>query len=136
MIKLLLALSYALTPSVPGHLCSINNPDFIEYRYQERIPYCERNVSRETKAWIYERSGVPMKERDEYTIDHIIPLAIGGSNEAENLWPEHKKVKALRPDLERELYVELRDNRIDQACAIWIVKKAKYDLKVDWDCPD
>lgn len=101
-----------------GDLCTTSNSDFKEYRYSERIPYCNRNVSGSTKSAIYRDYGIPAKCKSRYTIDHFIPLALGGSNEPENLWPEHKNVKATRQGLEEELYWALKKGTITQQEAI------------------
>ncbi len=126
----LLAFSYPMTPDKnknPGDLCTDNDEDFYEYRYDERIPYCERNVSALTKRKIYDAYRVPENERREYTIDHILPLAIGGSNHWKNLWPEHKEVKALRPTLEDKLYRAMRDGEMEQSEAVRTVLRAKFN---------
>lgn len=123
------AFDYPKTPDKsmsPGDRCTIENPDFTEYRYPEKIVYCTRNVSSSTKARIYDAYHVPKNERGDYTIDHIIPLSIGGSNSVKNLWAEHKKVKATRPNLELDLYHELRDARITQQQAIDTILEVKF----------
>jgi len=92
-LALLSLLIYPHTPNAtvtPGSLCDTQNADFIEFRYQEHIPYCARNVSSVLKAKIYEQYGIPEADRDQFTIDHLIPLSIGGSNDRSNLWPEAK----------------------------------------------
>ena len=43
------------------------------------------------------------------------------------LWPEHKEVKALRPDLEMKLYVKLRDGDVKQKAAIDQILEAKFN---------
>jgi len=124
------AFGYPLVPlpdQTPGHRCTEANPDFVEYRYKEKIPYCERRVSTALKNKIYAIYKIPVAERKEYTIDHFIPLALGGSNSIENLWPENKKVKALRPNLEMDLYLELREGKIEQELALEIIFDAKLD---------
>lgn len=108
-----------------GDFCTPKDKDFVEYRYKEKIPYCIRNVSRYTKEEVYDMYGVPEKCRTEYTVDHYIPLSMGGSNQVVNLWPEHKLVKATRQNLEMEVYTELRNGRISQAEAVEIVTQAK-----------
>ena len=119
-----------LTPDevqTPGDLCTVDDPDFAEYRYLEDIAYCERNVSYHQRAQIYDLYNVPEEIRDQYTIDHLIPLSLGGSNEFENLWPEHKEVKALRPNLENEVFYALNRGEITQKKAIQIILEAKLN---------
>ncbi len=122
------ALAYPLTPEediTSGSLCTEEDADFFEYRYEEEIPYCERNVSTSLKTRIYEEYEIPKAERKDYTIDHFIPLSLGGTNQPDNLWPEHKAVKALRPNLEMQLYVALRDGKMNQEQVIKIVADKK-----------
>lgn len=137
LLGLLLSLSFSIQsfsyPSTPnpewaeGSLCDRNNTDYTEDRYKEKIPYCERNVSSSMKVEIYELYKIPVKCRTKYTIDHIIPLSIGGDNSAENLWPEHKKIKATRPLLEQELYEKLKAGKIRQKRAVEIILEEKYN---------
>src|SRR5688500_1500919 len=99
LLSLLLAGGIALaTPPYPKH----PEPDLTpgEYcneastlRYPERIRYCNRDVSTSTKREIIEeydrRYGYHIGEmnRQEFKIDHFIPLCMGGSNGRRNLWP-------------------------------------------------
>lgn len=110
----------------PGHLCSTQDKDFKEFRYFENIPYCSRNVSSNLKQKIYEIYKIPKNDRNNYTIDHIIPLSLGGSNNFKNLWPEHYEVKNRRKDLEYELFVYLRDGKINHANAIKTIILEKF----------
>jgi hypothetical protein len=124
-----LAFGYPLVPDkkvTPGSVCSESNPDFDEHRYSERIAHCDRNVEHETKAKIYDWYRIPEKERTNYTIDHLIPLSIGGDNSEKNLWPEHRQLKAKRPHLEEEIHRQLRDGELSQRAAIDRILKAKF----------
>lgn len=123
------AFGYPQTPDVkmtPGSICTKESPDYEEDRYDQKIPYCYRNVSYETKQAIYDAYGIPQEERKEYTIDHLIPLSVGGSNQVTNLWPEHKNVKATRPDFETQLYIDVSEGRMTQQEAIDAVMEEKF----------
>ena len=111
----------------PGELCDTRDPDFKEYRYKERIPYCERDVTTSRKNQIYRNYNVSLKKKHNYTIDHFIPLSIGGDNSDENLWPEHKDIKKLRQTLELEVYEAVRDGNMTQDEAIDIIVEAKLN---------
>src|SRR4029450_8073014 len=50
-----------------------------------------RKVSAKTKAKVYAAYKVPKKDRSKYTIDHLIPVSLGGNNSTKNLWPEPEK---------------------------------------------
>ena len=109
----------------PGHLCSILDYDFDRLRYDEQIPYCERKVSWAKKQVVYDAYGVPEEDRKNYTIDHFIPLSLGGSNHISNLWPEHREVKATRYWLEWDTYLAIEHGEITQREAIEIIVRAK-----------
>jgi hypothetical protein len=110
-----------------GDYCTTKDPDFYGYRYDEQIAYCKRSVSTQKKKVIYEEYAVPQKCKRNYTVDHFIPLAMGGSNAPENLWPEHKRVKATRMTLEQELYDQLRRGEITRKEAVEIITDAKMN---------
>src|SRR4051812_42759867 len=71
----------------PGATCATSN----NYRYPEHIPYCERDVSQDEKAQVintYDHElgyQIQKMDRQEFKIDHMIPLCAGGSNEETNL---------------------------------------------------
>lgn len=126
------ALGFPLTPDpkkTPGHLCTLGDDDYKERRYPEKIIYCERNVTRARRTKIYDDYGIPEKCRERYTVDHLIPLSIGGSNSDLNLWPEHKLIKADRPTLEQDVFNELREGRISQREAVDIIVRAKTEYR-------
>lgn len=119
-----------------GELCTEQDRDYTGRRYNEQIAYCVRNVSWDRKTKIFREYGIPDHCRGEYTVDHFIPLALGGSNQETNLWPEHKHVKATRQNLEQELYYQLRDGMITQAEAVAEITKVKMNPPAvePWDC--
>ena len=137
LLALLLPLVTAQAASLPqpltpddqvtaGALCSARDKDYAEDRYEEEIPYCERNVPSSLKAKIYALYEIPDECRKEYTIDHFYPLSLGGNNSQTNLWPEHKAIKQVRHNLELELFIKLRDGKIKQHQALEIIHDAKF----------
>lgn len=110
-----------------GSICSTSDRDFSEFRYPEKIPYCKRSVSSSDKDKVYRDYGVSKNCRQEYTIDHFIPLSIGGTNRFDNLWPEPKVIKQLRQDLELELFKALSKGQITQDEAIETIRDAKFN---------
>lgn len=105
------------------------------YRYAEKIPYCERDVTYETKE-------ILMKEYDQkfnyrilnlpradIKIDHLIPLCAGGSNDISNLWPQHKSVYAVTDPLEPIVCAKMAAGRLKQAQAVSLVIEAKTNLE-------
>jgi hypothetical protein len=56
---------YPKTPDItqtPGDLCTVSSPDFKEYRYDEKIPYCFRDVSSATKKLVYQNYKIPNQD--------------------------------------------------------------------------
>lgn len=115
----------------PGDFCTPKDKDFLEYRYGEKMPYCNRNVDDWQKNRIYKMYNIPEKCRHRYTVDHFVPLAVGGNNAFENLWPEHVRVKETRKELEQQLYLEVLKGKMKSQEAVDIVTKAKLELQLD-----
>jgi hypothetical protein len=119
---------YPKTPDktkTPGDYCSSINPDFKEYRYEEKIPVCERNVTTETKTKIYNSYDIPKEDRKNYTIDHLIPLSMGGSNSNKNLWPQNKEITTA--PYEHEVYTRLKNGDITRNEAVSLILKRKFN---------
>ena len=125
--------SYPIGPDpekTPGKTCERAD----EYRYPERIPYCNRNVHPELKAEIireYDRDlgfVVGRMPRNDFKIDHYIPLCMGGSNSDDNLWPQYKKVYEITDPLEGKLCQLMSNGKMPQQKAISLIKEAKNNL--------
>lgn len=113
----------------PGELCK--QPS--EFRYPERIPYCNRKVSVSLKKAVREaydaRLGTQTSlfKRRVLIIDHLIPLCMGGSNGALNLWPQHEKVGEVTTVIEDMLCRLMEAGKLRQAPAIDLILRAKRD---------
>ena len=105
----------------PGLLCTASDPDFSEYRYQEKIPYCGRNVAPDEKQKIADAYGVPKSEWYKYEFDHLIPLAAGGSNDIRNIWPQPKAEALVKDKVELATYEGLRDGTLTQSQAVKMI---------------
>jgi len=114
----------------PGTACQ--NPS--EYRYPEHIPYCIRSVSSALKKKIiktYDKTfhyTIGSMPRNDFKIDHYIPLCMGGSNDIANLWPQHKSVYIHTDDLEQKLCLYMEQGRMKQVEAISYIKLVKNNL--------
>ena len=117
---------FPTVPTVPGSFCTQSNPDFQELRYKENIPICERNVSSARKDKICLRDGI--KNRKEFTVDHMIPLFAGGSNADDNLWCQHKSINSA--DYELEVYKKLSAGDLTRDEAVSLIKKYKFQGRV------
>lgn len=102
----------------PGALCTEDDPDFDGYRYAERVPHCRRDVSTGLKRSVAASYGISDRERQNYQIDHLIPLALGGSNARANLWPVVRDEAQRKAEVEQRLYDQLASGQISQADAI------------------
>jgi hypothetical protein len=49
------------------------------------------------KVVVFRRYAIGAADRRRYTIDHLVPLELGGANTLENLWPEDRD-EAKRKD--------------------------------------
>ena len=113
----------------PGELCMY--PD--SRRYPENIAYCERDVSRETKAEAfeeYDQIGYRTRtmKRQAFKIDHYIPLCMGGSNSIKNLWPQHQSVYTITDPLEQKICEKMADGVMLQKDAVEMIKFGKANL--------
>lgn len=126
--------SYPVEPDpqrTPGTLC--DDPD--EYRYPEKIPYCNRKVSKSQKNNIiddYEKAfdfSVEKLGRDNFKIDHLIPLCAGGSNHDSNLWPQYKAIFESTDPIEGLLCQKMADGLLKQKDAIALVLDVKHYRK-------
>ncbi len=119
-------------PSVtPGSLCT----KIDTYRYPERIAYCGRDVDSEIKAGIFVRYRslgykLDISRRSDYKIDHLIPLCAGGSNEIDNLWPQHMSVFNQTDPLESVGCQKLQAALIKQTELVKLILAAKKDLSL------
>ncbi len=116
--------------TTPGSLCENSNV----HRYPENIVYCDRDVSSATKNSLIKMYDnqlgyrIGSMSRNEFKIDHFIPLSIGGSNNSDNLWPQHKTVYKITDPLEQLLFDKIKEGRIKQADAIRVIREGKLNL--------
>lgn len=109
----------------PGSFCSPDDPDFKEFRYAENVAVCERNVTTQRKDQIMRDYGYPVNTRQNYEIDHCIPLSLGGSNHDDNLWPQPRdEHNSIKKNLQiKHLYNDLQTGRITYEFALSEIRK-------------
>ena len=115
----------------PGKLCQ--RPDV--FRYPERIAYCERDVTYESKMALIQKYDeelgfhIRMMNRGDFKIDHYIPLCAGGSNDLSNLWPQHRNIYKITDPIEPLVCEKMSQGKLSQRNAVILVMKAKRDLR-------
>jgi hypothetical protein len=102
----------------PGTLCTPSDPNFLEYRYAEHIPYCRRNVPTAVRDEVAKAYGIPVAELANYEMDHFLPLSIGGNDDATNLWPQPHELALEKDKLEDEVFSGMSAGTMTQAEAI------------------
>lgn len=116
--------------TTPGSLCENSEVR----RYPENIVYCDRDVSTATKNALIKMYDnelgyhIGSMSRGDFKIDHFIPLSIGGSNNSDNLWPQHKSVYKVTDPLEQLLFDKIKDGHIKQEEAIRVIREGKLNL--------
>ncbi len=114
----------------PGSLCQQSRA----FRYPERIRYCDRNVDSRLKNEIireYDQEfgyAVRSMPRRDFKIDHFIPLCAGGSNNKDNLWPQHESIYLITDPLEPLVCEKMSEGSLSQAEAVQLIREAKSDL--------
>jgi hypothetical protein len=87
-----------------------------------------RNVPQKIKDEVYSEYGIITHNENEYEVDHLISLELGGSNDISNLWPEpavpkpgyHEKDK-----VENYLHSQVCKGLID-------LKQAQTEISSNW----
>lgn len=122
------SLRYPFVPDpalTPGAALDVTAADICVSGFSKRV----RNVPAEFKREAYANYGVRTHEPDEYEIDHLISLELGGSNSLRNLWPQsfrtHPWNAYVKDALENELHRRVCAGTIDLA-------KAQAAISHDW----
>jgi hypothetical protein len=70
------------------------------------------------KNKIMEEYRVDPDTAEDYEFDHWYPLAVGGSTDLSNLWPQPISESRIKDRLEQKLYNQISDGDITQEEAI------------------
>jgi hypothetical protein len=90
-----------------------------------------RHWDRERSDLVFARYHIAREDRMAYTLDHLVPLEIGGADVVENLWPEPRRSLAgewddtRKDQLERRLAVLVCSGALD-------VVEAQRMIAEDW----
>jgi hypothetical protein len=90
-----------------------------------RVGYSKkaRHVSEQLRQQVFAEYGIPFAARNDYEVDHLVSLSIGGSNSIRNLWPEPLRLSENGYDLG----VVTKDRL--EAKLHWLVVSGQLDLK-------
>ena len=55
---------------------------------------------------------------------------MGGSNDHENLWPQHQSIYVITDPLEQEACEAMAEGKLSQAKAVELIKTAKNNLSM------
>lgn len=118
----------------PGVLCTTRDRDFKEFRYEERIPYCQRNFSQAEKKEVSRWYGVDWEDHHLYQYDHLLSLCLGGSNALTNVWPMLWDEARKKAGMEADLCRRLARGELTQAQAVreelsWFAENAPEALR-------
>jgi hypothetical protein len=109
----------------PGHVASVSRAEVCQDGYPERA----RKVTAARKQLVYVHYGVdPATCRGGCKIDHLIPLAIGGSNDLANLWPHEYNAEW---DVYEKTRLETRLRR-DVCAGRTPIREAQACIRADW----
>lgn len=119
----------------PGILCTLEDQDFKELRYPERIAYCRRHTTIAHKKEVSRWYGVRWEDHSNFQYDHLLSLCLGGSNDLRNLWPMPFADARSKAKLEAALCRRLAKGEITQADAVkqeigWFFENAPGMLPV------
>lgn len=107
--------------TIEGCLCTTTSKDFAGLRYNPPIPYCKRHVSMHEKNEIAGLYDIKPQQYKHYEFDHLIPLSIGGSNDACNIWLQPQWQAKIKDRLELQLYYAMKAGKITRSRAVRII---------------
>lgn len=109
--------------TIEGCLYTTTSKDFAGLRYNPPVPYCKRHVTMHEKNEIAVLYDIKPQQYKHYEFDHLIPLSIGGSNNACNIWPQPQWQARIKDRLELQLYNAMKSGKITESQA---VKRISY----------
>ncbi len=122
----------------PGSFCGLQDIDFKGFGYSEKIPTCKRSLNEEIKELVYLNYQIPVDLRKCYSLDHFVPLFLGGNNAIENLWPKHHFVRSIHSKSEQKLFklVLAGSLKVDEAVRIILDQKKNLQVVIpaDFEC--
>ena len=82
-----------------------------------------RHVSEALRRAVFAEYRIPWERRNDYEVDHLVSLSIGGSNSIKNLWPKPLRLNVAGKDIGAVTKDALEDR------LHWLVVSGQLDLK-------
>jgi hypothetical protein len=108
----------------PGATLRVSAADVCKPGYSKTV----RLVGGWEKAHVYKLYGIARRP-GVYELDHLIPLALGGSNDARNLWPESFATEPWNAQVKDKLEERLHSLVCDQKISL---REAQGEIAHDW----
>jgi hypothetical protein len=109
----------------PGDVFEVTLADICTPGYSKTV----RAVPKYLRDQAFRKYGIEPHQRGDYQLDHLIPLALGGSNSVRNLWPQphHAPPWGARAKdrLENRLHRLVCAGKLD-------LKTAQQEIAADW----
>ena len=109
----------------PGDVFDVTLTDICTPGYSKTV----RAVPKYLRDQVFRNYGIESHQRSNYQLDHLIPLAIGGSNSVRNLWPQPYNASPwgarAKDRLENRLHRLVCDGKLD-------LKTAQQEIAADW----
>jgi len=109
----------------PGDVFDVTVTDICTPRYSKAV----RAVPRYLREQVFRSYGIEPQQRGDYQLDHLIPLAIGGSNSVRNLWPQPHNTSLwdtrAKDRLENRLLRFVCTGKLD-------LQTAQQEIAADW----
>ena len=125
------ALAQRLTPYLPnpeftpGDVFDVTMEDICTPGYSKKV----RAVTKALRDQAFTKYGIMSDRRGEYQIDHLIPLALGGSNSIKNLWPLPNNTSPWNARAKDALEVRLQKLVCSGQVAL---ETAQHQIATDW----
>ena len=117
--------AYLPKPSLtPGDALDVTPTDFCVPGYSSKV----RDVPESVKNQAYDEYGITSHQPNQYEVDHLISLELGGSNSIKNLWPE-----SYTGDWNAHIKDKLENKLHDLVCGGQLdYKQAQHEIATDW----